>query len=271
MIVAADRHFDSAGVPIRYVELGAGEPVVLAHSYTGSFDEQFVRTGVAGALAREWRVVGFDLRGHGGSGKPHDAASYGVQMALDIVRLLDHLRIAKAHAVGYSLGAHVVAQVLTLHPGRFASAVLGGSCGRRHWSADDDRRVEIEAAEMEAGSLRSQIARLRPAGAPPLSEAEIRDRSTQRLAGSDVAALAAVRRSNRDQLISGAALAAVDVPVLGVVGSDDPYIESFRTLARAMPQLGIVVIDGATHNSAVARPEFVDAVARFLRANAAPS
>ncbi len=271
MTTTAGRCFDSAGVPIRYVELGGGEPVVLVHSYTGSFDEQFVRTGVAAALAREWRVVGFDLRGHGGSGKPRDAASYGVQMALDIVRLLDHLRVAKAHVIGYSLGAHVVAQLLTLHPERFASAVLGGACGRRRWSADDDRRVELEAAEMQQGSLRSQIARLRPAGASPLSGAQVHERSTDRLAGHDVAALAAVRRSNRDQVITDAALAAVDVPVLGVVGSEDPYIDSFRTLARAMPRLRLVVIDGATHNSAPARPEFVDAVAAFLRANAAPS
>lgn len=259
-----DRFFDSAGVPIRYVERGSGAPVVLAHSYTGTFDGQFVVTGVADALAAQYRVIGFDLRGHGRSGKPHDPACYGREMALDIARLLDHLAIDRAHILGYSLGAHVVAQLLTLHPDRFASAILGGSCGRRRWSTDDDRRVETEAAEIEHGMMRSQIARLRPRGAPVLSD-EIRARTAMCLANNDCYALAAVRRSNRDQVISDQALAGVAVPTLGIVGSLDPYIASFHALADMMPTFRVEVIEGGTHNGTPARPEFLQAVQRFLR------
>ncbi len=264
-----DRFFDSAGVPIRYVERGAGAPVVLAHSYTAMFEGQFVVTGFADALAAQYRVIGFDLRGHGLSGKPHDPSRYGREMALDIARLLDHLGVDRAHILGYSLGAHIVAQLLSLHPERFVSAILGGSCGRRHWSDDDDRRVEVEAREIEHCLMRSQIARLRPRGAPPLSDDELRERTAVCLAGNDRHALAAVRRSNRDQVIVDEDLAAVHVPTLGIVGSLDPYLASFRALAHVMPCFRVEVIDGGTHNATPAQPEFLRAVQRFVSTQAA--
>src|SRR5689334_14753679 len=91
--------FDSAGVRIRYVEGGTGEPVVLVHSYTGDLEDQWVRTGIFGALEGSYRVIAFDARGHGESDKPHDDDAYGVQMAWDIVRLMDHLAIERAHAI----------------------------------------------------------------------------------------------------------------------------------------------------------------------------
>lgn len=115
-VAAEDRFFDSAGVRIRYVEEGRGEPVVLVHGYTSDIEGQWIETGVSPALSRHHRVIAFDARGHGKSGKPHDPRAYGPEMARDVVRLLDHLGIAKAHVVGYSMGAHIVAQLLTLHP-----------------------------------------------------------------------------------------------------------------------------------------------------------
>jgi pimeloyl-ACP methyl ester carboxylesterase len=220
------------------------------------------------ALSRRHRTIAFDLRGHGGSGKPHDLSRYGREMAYDIVRLLDHLDIARAHVVGYSLGAHVVAQLLTLEPGRFLSAVLAAGTGRRRWSADDDARVEAEAAELESGSLRAQLARLRPPGRPPLTDAQVRAHSARLLAGNDPHALAAIRRANRQQVIATDALSAVDVPVLGVVGSRDPYRSEFAALSQRMPQLELVEIEGATHDSLLAVPEFAEALLRFLARHA---
>jgi pimeloyl-ACP methyl ester carboxylesterase len=259
--------FDSAGVPIRYVERGAGAPLVLVHSYTGTFESQFVRKGFADALAQRYRVIGFDLRGHGRSGKPHDPACYGREMGLDVVRLLDHLRIDKAHILGYSLGAHIVAQLLTLREERFLTAILGGSAGRRHWSEEDEARVETEAAEIEGGTMRDQVLRLWPAGMPPPTEAPLRDLSARYLAGNDAHALAAIRRSNRDQVVDAAALTAVKVPMLGIVGTLDRYMASFRELAAVVPTLRLALIEGATHSTAPARPEFRQLVLEFLGAH----
>ena len=267
-IALEHRYFDSAGVPIRYVEHGAGEPVVLVHSYTSDLEAQWLDSGTFYELARGFRTIAFDVRGHGQSGKPHDAKAYGPEMAYDIVRLLDHLQIAKAHIVGYSMGAHIVAQLLVLRPERFLTAVLGGACGRHNWTADDELRAEIEAAEMEQGRLTSQILRLWPAGEPRPDAEHLEMLSSRYLVTGDCRALAAIRRSNKDQVVTAAQLAAVQVPLLGVVAAADPYLAAFAELSQLAARLKLVIINDATHASASAKPEFVRAVLGFLRAHA---
>jgi pimeloyl-ACP methyl ester carboxylesterase len=92
----------------------------------------------------------------------------------------------------------------------------------------------------------------------------VRRISAERLAGKDPLALAAVRRSTLDQVVSEAAMAAVTVPVLGIVGTADPYLKEFQELKVAMPLLRLVTIEGASHGSAPARPEFIAALRAFL-------
>jgi pimeloyl-ACP methyl ester carboxylesterase len=267
----ADRRFDSAGVPIRYADEGQGEPVVLLHGYTSDVEGQWVSTGVLPALSAHYRVLAMDARGHGRSGKPHDPAQYGPEMGRDILRLLDHLGIQRAHIVGYSMGAHIVAQLLTMHPERFVTAVLGGASGRRNWTDENQRRVEQESAEMEQGLLSSQILRLWPRDQPPPGEAQLRELSATALAGKDPRALAAIRRSNPAQVVTEAQMAAVTVPTLGIVGTADPYLRDFEALKRVVPQLQLVRIEGATHGTAPSRPEFAAALLDFFRAHPAPA
>src|SRR6185436_12050539 len=99
-----DQFFDSNGVQIRYVEQGTGPAVVMLHGYTGSLDRHFIANGVFAAIAKDHRAIAMDLRAHGKSGKPHDPNAYGDELAKDVIRLLDHLKIQRAHIVGYSLG-----------------------------------------------------------------------------------------------------------------------------------------------------------------------
>ena len=259
--------FDSAGVRIHYVEAGEGAPVVLLHGYTSNLAEQWVATGVVPALARANRVIAFDARGHGRSGKPHETSAYGAEMARDVVRLLNHLGLAKAHVIGYSMGAHILAQLLTLHPERVLSAILGGGAGRRDWSEADERRVRREAEEMDRGRLDTHLLRLWPPEQPKPDIQQLEDLSRSFLIGKDHKALAAIRRSNAKQAVTSAQMAAVSVPVLGIVGNEDAYLAELRALSQVMPQLKLVVLDGATHASAPAHPGFVPAVQAFLAAH----
>ena len=264
---AEDRRFDSAGIPIRFIEEGRGEPVILVHGYTTNLERQFVTSGIFPALTPHFRTIAMDARGHGRSGKPHERTAYGPEMGRDVTRLMDHLGIRKAHIVGYSMGAHIVAQLAVLDPGRFATLTLGGAAGRLGWTADDQRRVDEESAEMDQGVLRSQFLRLWPRDRPPPSEAEIRADSERRLAGQDARALAAVRRSNPDQVVPVERLAQVPMPTLGIVGTADPYLRDFERLKAAMPRLELVTIPGASHGSAPGTPEFRAALLRFLQAH----
>ena len=121
---AADDVFDSDGVKIRYVTAGKGEPVILLHGWMAD-------AGMWGRLdtnpmSKEFQLIAVDLRGHGKSDKPHEVDRYGPAMAEDVIRLLDHLQLPKAHLVGYSMGAIVAGKVAATHPDRVLSIVYGG-------------------------------------------------------------------------------------------------------------------------------------------------
>ena len=94
------RRFEVDGIALNYVAMGEGTPVVLVHGYTSAGDS-WLNNGVAATLAEHHRVLVLDARGHGRSDKPHDVDAYGTKMAADLVALLDHEGIERAHLVGY--------------------------------------------------------------------------------------------------------------------------------------------------------------------------
>ena len=93
--ISDDRYFNANGMRLRYIERGVGEPVLLLHGRGGNIST-WLTSGVVENLAKDYRVIALDFRGHGKSDKPHDPKQYGSQMALDVVRMLDHLRMVKS-------------------------------------------------------------------------------------------------------------------------------------------------------------------------------
>ena len=207
--------FDSNGVKIHYVVKGKGDPVILIHGLYASATGNWQGPGIMAELAKHYQVIAFDLRGHGQSGKPEGEDQYGVQMAEDVVRLMDHLQLPKAHLVGYSLGGMITMKLLTLHPERVSSAVLGGM----GW--------------MKTGSPFQQFW-----GSPQAIWEPERARG---LSGG-IAKLA----------VTEAEVKAVRVPVTIIVGDRDPcrwmYVEPLRQVRPDWPQH---VIDDATHVSCI--------------------
>ena len=268
-VFAQDKFFDSNGVRIHYIEQGTGVPIVLVHGLGGTL-QTWITSGVMPNLAKDYRVIAMDCRGHGMSGKPHDPKQYGTEMALDIVRLLDHLGISKAHIVGYSMGANITSQLLTMRPERFLTATLGGGAGRFRWTAIDDERNEQNAAETALlGYSPSLTIQLAPPNAPKATEEEIKIRSAAALANpnQDRFAIAALMRSSREQVIFPAQVAAVKVPTIGIAGSMDPRLVNLQDLKKLRPTLKLLIIEGATHTGegdTRQRPEFVAAIREFI-------
>jgi len=118
--------FDAKGVRIRYLLQGAGEPVVLIHGLGSSALLNWKLPGIIDLLSKKRQVIALDLPGHGGSDKPDKQEAYGVQMVEDVVLLLDYLSIKKAHIVGFSLGGMIALKLISQHPDRTLSGVLGG-------------------------------------------------------------------------------------------------------------------------------------------------
>jgi len=272
--IAQDRYFVSDGVRIRYIDQGTGEPVVFLHGLGGSV-ESWSSVGIFQDLARDHRVIAFDARGHGKSDKPHDPKQYGRQMALDVVRLLDHVGIPRAHVVGYSLGGMLTSQLLTLRPDRFITATLIAGGGRFGVSPDAKRELEQQAREVEAECVsRSLIIALAPADMPKPTDDRIRELSKECFADStrDRFAMAALMRSRSDQVVSPAAAARITVPTLGIVGSADGMKSGLDSLADMRPDVKIVLVDGATHagpRGILTRPELMAALREFISAHPA--
>ena len=269
----ADRFFDSNGVKIRYFEAGQGDPVILIHGFSSTADATWRATGVVDKLSREFHVVALDCRGHGKSDKPHDPASYGMSMADDVARLLDHLQIARAHIVGYSMGGAIAGAFIVKYPDRVLTAVFGGSSPRLGWTVQNERDANELADSLEQGKgMRPLVARLWPSDEPNPSDETLDQRGRAAMGANDPLALAAVQRGGKQQVVSAAQVRALNVPMLAVVGSADPIKAGVDVFSSIKPTLKVVVIDGATHSGArgaPSRPEFAAAVRDFLASHRA--
>ena len=110
----------SDGAKIAFEVAGRGRPLVLLHglmAHSGFFAAQW-------SLAREFQLIGIDLRGHGGSRVSGDAPNVD-RIASDVSDIVEQLGVEGAIGVGWSLGASVLWQVLAGRASpRFAGAVV---------------------------------------------------------------------------------------------------------------------------------------------------
>jgi 3-oxoadipate enol-lactonase len=131
------------GIEINYVVEGAGPWVTMAHSLAGNlslWDEQ------AKVLKNSFRVLRFDIRGHGDTSAPPGPYSFD-DLADDLHALLTALDITSTHFVGISLGA-MLGEVYALnYPGVFESMVLADTTARRPDDAEQLWGNRITVAE----------------------------------------------------------------------------------------------------------------------------
>ena len=258
------RFFDSDGVRIHYADRGRGEPVVLIHGFTGSYARHWESSGVIAALARAgYRVIAMDCRGHGQSGKPTGSGDYGLEMVRDVVRLLDHLGIQRAHVAGYSMGGAIVHQLLIQHPGRLLTATLLGS----GWEGENLDALTSQMSTLADGfenrDASALIRGVTASGGDGPTDDEIAALNASLFARNDPDVLAAVARSLPALYeVQGERLRAVALPVLAIVGEYDTNLEAVTRMEGVLPGLQVVEIRGASHASSV-RPA-AEPLVRFL-------
>ncbi len=275
----AQDSFDSNGTQIHYTVAGKGEPVVLIHGFIGSRAEwtsppPFLPSSqreefqtVFATLSKQYMVIAPDCRGHGKSGKPRDAKEYGLEMVEDIVRLLDHLKVKKAHIVGYSMGAFVSAKLVETHPGRVQSAVLGGG-GALLEGSEQLAFMQSLGKSLESGrGVEPLILAMTPPGQPKPTPAQIEQSNKMFLANQDEKALAQVALGHKQLTVSKAKLKTNQVPVLLIVGGNDPLKASSETTNQLMSKSKLVVLDGLDHISTEMSRDFLKNIQRFLQDN----
>jgi pimeloyl-ACP methyl ester carboxylesterase len=271
---AQEKSFESGGVKIAYLDEGKGECVVLLHGFSASAEEMwskmpFAQTQFLPALAKEYRVLAPDFRGHGKSDKPHDVKKYGKEMAEDVIHLLDHLKVKKAHVVGYSMGAMVAWKLLVTHPDRILSVTFGGASPLLPQPKGSPvLEATVESLEKGKGIGPLVVALTPDGGAKPTAE-QAAAFSDLFLKGKDQKALAAVLRGFPGLEVTEADLKANKVPVQFVYGSREaPFLKDEIAAARkALPKSDEVVVEKCDHGSTFAAPEFRKAVLEFLKSN----
>lgn len=261
--LSEDRFFESNGVKIRYVVEGQGEPVLFIHGFSADLERNWIGPRLFSTLAKSYRTIAYDNRGHGKSEKPHDPMQYGKELVEDAVRLLDHLDVKRAHVVGYSMGAAIVTKLLIDHPDRLLSATLGGNAGKLEGA--DFTFYDQLADDLEAGKGATRLfMALRPPGEPPQPEEQLKAINTAFIAMNDQQALTAVIRGVRQWAVPEAPLMANKVPVLALIGSLDPLKREVDALSSRLAGMNTVVIEGANHMTAISRPEFATELLNFL-------
>ena len=230
----ADLYFDSDGVRIRYIDVGPrdGEPVVLIHGGAASIEWQWGDSGAIDALDDDYRVIALDCRGHGKSDKPHDARKYGNEMVLDVIRLLDHVEIERAHVVGYSTGGRIVFKLVADHPKRIISAM---PCGTNAEALSKEfRELLMESAALleKTGDGRMLLEHFNTDGS--LTDEDISRLAEELTVMNDMSAIAAVLRSLPEFPPDRAKLEVNTVPCLCVIGEHDTNLPAVRLTAEHM-------------------------------------
>jgi pimeloyl-ACP methyl ester carboxylesterase len=253
MELAATIHRWSAsdGVELAWHELGEGRPVVLLHGLFSDANMNWIKFGHAERIAREgFRVIMPDLRAHGLSGRPHDPANYpkGI-LARDLNELIAHLGLTEFDLGGFSLGARTMVEGVGegLKPRR---AVLGGAGleGLEHW----ERRKNFFLRAIAMADQR-----------PPRTDPHWLSIQFMKSQKIDTVAAALLLESFADAFMDW--LQAFTMPTLVVCGAEDDDNGSGRELAEALPDATFAEVPG-THMSSITKPDFGEAIARFLGA-----
>ncbi len=243
--------FHNGAVEIAYLDEGEGDPIVLVHGFASSKNVNWVYPTWVSDLRKDGRrVIALDNRGHGESEKLYDPAQYSIPaMASDALALMDHLDIARADVMGYSLGARIAAWLGLKQPARLRSAILGG----------------IGIAMIEGGGPGENVATALEA--PTLEDVTDPVGRTFRAFAdqtrSDRLALAACLRGSRG-LMTREEAAAIAVPVLIAAGTADEVAGSAKALGRIIPGSEVLDIPNRDHMRAVGDKVYKAGVADFL-------
>jgi pimeloyl-ACP methyl ester carboxylesterase len=250
------QEFSSNGVRLAFLDFAPttadkGEPILLIHGFASNHGVNWLFPQWVKTLTHAGRrVIVFDNRGHGRSEKLHDPAAYSPWiMAADAVNLLDHLGIARADVMGYSMGARIAAHMAAASPERVRGLVLAG--------------LGIHLVDGEG----------LPAGIADAMEAPSAEGLTdpmQRMfrvfaeaTKSDLRALAACMRGSRHAL-SADVVGTIATPTLICVGSEDDVAGDPEPLAQMMQNARALVIPGRDHNRAVGDKVYKEGVLAFL-------
>lgn len=232
------------GIQMYYEIHGDGPPLILLHGGLGNADcwEKQIP-----ALSGRYKVIAVDSRGHGRSTFSERQISYDL-MASDLIALMDHLNIRKAHVLGWSDGGIVGLDLAINHPDRLNRLIAYGAnynpSGMRHDAMENENIKDyFEKAARDYQALSPDPSR--------------RDEFEKNLG----------RMWESEPNFTAEQLRAITAPTLILDGDGDEAVstEHTRELAGLIPRAELFLIPGTGHFAPWEKPEeFERIVLEFL-------
>ncbi len=228
----------------------AAPTLLLLHAAMGSARRYYAWVP---PLARHYRLVRMDLRGHGGSEIPPAERPLTLdRLVTDVIELMDHLIVGGAHIVGNSAGGYLGQQMAMNHGERVKSLMLFGSTPGLKHSQAPSWIPQIEAKGLR-GFLAETIAERLPLDQvdPELVEWFLDEaaRNDPAYIGKFVLLMASYDWSGE--------VGRIRCPTLVVVPGAEPIgsTANYEPLRRLVPDVEMRIYDGAPHNICDAFPE----------------
>jgi pimeloyl-ACP methyl ester carboxylesterase len=264
----AGRALGSDGVPIHYWTSGTGPPVLLVH---GGLVSSKSWQGLVARLRGSHRVVAFDLRGFGLSGRAPDPAGYSIaQSGADAAAVLLAAQLAPADVVGFSIGGMVALALAGAQPELVRSLVLVSTTARL--SPDQGAIFRARADRAESSGLDDEVnVHVWRAFAPAFVAAHpaFVAAYARRVAGNDPGAFVATMRALVETDLRDA-LPRLSVPTLVVAGAQDagmPAKVHAAALHAAIAGSRLEVMPGVGHSVHLEDPDgFARLILGFLSA-----
>jgi pimeloyl-ACP methyl ester carboxylesterase len=221
-----------------------GRPLVLLHGGMMTIELSFA--ALVPTLAQHHRVIGVELQGHGRTADV-DRPITPANSAGDVVALLDHLGIDRAHVLGHSMGGAVALEMAVHHPDRVRSVVPCSASVRpegMHADLLDPARTATSTrmpTPQDMADMQAAYERLSP---HPDHFADF---------------LAALSASDADLVgWSDEQLAGITAPVLIVQGDHDfTTLEHAALMLELIPGSQLAVLPGTTHMQVTRRAELL--------------
>jgi 3-oxoadipate enol-lactonase len=142
-------------VRLHYEEAGSGTPVLFVHEFGGDHRSWEMQLRY---FSRRYRCIAYSARGYTPSDVPASADVYSYKhFANDLVDVLDHLKIAKAHIVGLSMGGYSTVQIGINHPGHALSLTLAGTGSGAELDRLEETRMRNQETAKQFETLGSQV------------------------------------------------------------------------------------------------------------------
>ena len=257
-----------AGRTTRYLEAGAGRPIILLHAFPLNAD--MWRPQLA-QVPSGWRMVAPDLLGFGLSPRPSGSPPPTLdEAAADVDGLMYALEIPAAVIVGLSMGGYVAFALFRRAPRRFTGLVLADTKAQADTQEGREGRRKMIALAQESGArgVADQMLPKLLGETSRESRPEVALAVRQMIEAAPVSAIADASLAMMGRPDSTADLAAARCPALVIVGAEDgitPPAEA-AAIQRAIAGSRVVVLPGAGHLSNLEAPDaFSRALSEFLQ------